>query len=141
MRTFVDTNILLYAVDEADARRRSIARDVLAVGADGGLVVSTQVLSEFLVAVRRLDVPVEPERALDAVRSITASVEVHVPSVADVLAAGERAVRDRLHHFDALIIESALSAGCEVLLTEDLPAGVLQDGRRHDGLLVRDPFR
>ena len=36
MRTFVDTNILVYAVDEADARRRSIARDVLAVGAPSG---------------------------------------------------------------------------------------------------------
>jgi predicted nucleic acid-binding protein len=45
-------------------------------------------------------------------------------------------VRDELHQYDALIVESALSAGCEVLLTEDL-----QDGRRYDGLVVRDPFR
>lgn len=136
MRTFVDTNILVYAVDEADERRRSIARDVLAVGADGGLVVSTQVLSEFLVAVRRLAVPVDQARALEIVRSVTASVEVHVPSVADVLAAGERALRDGVHQYDAVIVESALSAGCEILLTEDL-----QDGRRFDRLMVRDPFR
>ena len=136
VRAFVDTNVLVYAVDEADERRRGIARDVLAAGADGGLVVSTQVLSEFLVAVRRLAVPAEASRALEIVRSIAAGVEVHVPSVADVVAAGERALRDGLHHFDALIVASALSAGCEILLTEDL-----QDGRRYDGLLVTDPFR
>lgn len=135
MRAFVDTNVLVYAVDEADARRRTIARDVLA-GHDGGLVVSTQVLSEFLVAVRRLADPVDAARALEIVRTVAASVEVHVPSLADVLAAGERVLRDRLHHYDALIVESALSAGCEVLLTEDL-----QDGRRYDRLLVSDPFR
>ena len=135
MRSFVDTNVLVYAVDEADQRRRTIARDVLSAGADGGLVVSTQVLSEFLVAVRRLAVPVDGDRALEIVRSITASVEVHVPSVSDVVAAGERVLRDRLHHYDALIVESALSAGCDVLLTEDL-----QDGRRFDRLVVRDPF-
>ena len=136
MRSFVDTNVLVYAVDEADERRRGIARDLLASGADGGLVVSTQVLSEFVVAVRRLAVPVEAERALDIVRELASAVEVHVPSVADVLAASERSVRDQLHQFDALIVESALSAGCEVLLTEDL-----QDGRRYDRLVVRDPFR
>ena len=136
MRTFVDTNVLVHAVDEAEDRRRTIARDVLAAGAEGGLVVSTQVLSEFLVAVRRLAVPVEPAQALEIVRSVTANVEVHVPSVSDVLAAGERVLRDRLHQYDALIVESALSAGCDVLLTEDL-----QNGRRFDRLEVRDPFR
>lgn len=135
MRSFVDTNVLVYAVDEADERRRTIARDVLAAGSDGGLVVSTQVLSEFLVAVRRLAVPVDGARALEIFRSVTASDEVHVPSVADVVAAGERVLRDRLHHYDALIVESALSSGCHVLLTEDL-----QDGRSFDRLVVRDPF-
>jgi predicted nucleic acid-binding protein len=136
VRSYVDTNVLVYAVDEADARRRAIARGLLAAGVEGGLVVSTQVLSEFLVAVRRLAVPVDPERALAIVREVASAVEVHVPSVADVLTASERSVRDQLHQYDALIVESALSAGCEVLLTEDL-----QDGRRYDGLVVRDPFR
>jgi len=136
VRAFVDTNVLVYAVDEAEPRRRAIARELLATGADGGLVVSTQVLTEFLVAVRRLEVPVEPARALEIVRELAASVEVHVPSVLDVLAAAERALRDGIHHFDALIIESAISAGCDELMTEDL-----QDGRRYGRVLITDPFR
>ena len=141
MRAFLDTNVLVYAVDEADGRRRDIARELLAQGMDGGgFVISTQVLSEFLVAVRRLEVPVREDVALAIVRELAASVEVHVPSVGDVLAAAERAVRDRVHHYDALIVQAAISAGCEVLITEDLTED-LQAGRRFDGVTVTDPFR
>ncbi len=139
MRAFLDTNVLVYAVDEADERRRAIARDLLARGADGdggGFVISTQVLSEFLVAVRRLEIPVSEDVALDIVRDLAASVEIHVPSVADIIGAAERAVREKIHHYDALIVQAAVSAGCDVLITEDL-----QDGRRFDGVTVTDPFR
>jgi predicted nucleic acid-binding protein len=139
VRVFLDTNVLVYAVDEAEVRRRAIARELLARGAgtvDSGFVVSTQVLSEFLVAVRRLEVPVHEDLALALVREIASSVEVHVPSVADVVAAAERAARDRLHHFDALIVQAAISSGCDLLLTEDL-----QHGRRFDDVTVTDPFR
>lgn len=139
MRAFLDTNVLVYAVDEADERRRAIARDLLARGADGdggGFVISTQVLSEFLVAVRRLEIPVGEDVALGIVRDLAASVEIHVPSVADIIGAAERAVREKIHHYDALIVQAAVSAGCDVLITEDL-----QDGRRFDGVTVTDPFR
>jgi len=139
VRAFLDTNVLVYAVDEADERRRAIARDLLARGADGdggGFVISTQVLSEFLVAVRRLEIPVGEDVALGIVRDLAASVEIHVPSVADIIGAAERAVREKIHHYDALIVQAAVSAGCDVLITEDL-----QDGRRFDGVTVTDPFR
>jgi predicted nucleic acid-binding protein len=130
------TNVLVYAVDVADERRRGIAREVLARRADRGLVVSTQVLSEFLVAVRRLAVPVAPERARALVAGLVRGVEVHVPSVADILAAAELAARDGIHHYDAMVVQAALSSGCDVLLTEDL-----QHGRDFGGVVVTDPFR
>jgi predicted nucleic acid-binding protein len=63
-------------------------------------------------------------------------VEVHVPSVADILAAAELAARDGIHHYDAMIVQAALSSGCDVLLTEDL-----QHGRDFGGVVVTDPFR
>jgi len=153
MRAFLDTNVLVYATDEAEERRRTIARELLARGTDGdgdghGFVISTQVLSEFLVAVRRLEVPVRPDVAIELVRELAENVEVYVPSASDVIAAAERAERDRMHHFDALIVQAAIGSGCDVLLTEDL-----QDGRRFDGVkggasrgaaggvTVTDPFR
>jgi hypothetical protein len=39
VRSFVETNVLVHAVDEADARRRDIARGLLAAGAGGRFVV------------------------------------------------------------------------------------------------------
>jgi predicted nucleic acid-binding protein len=44
----------------------------------------------------------------------------------------------RLHQvsfWDALLVQAARRAGCATLLTEDL-----KDGRRFDGLVVRNPF-
>jgi len=41
-----------------------------------------------------------------------------------------------LSYRDSLIVETALSAGADVLFTEDL-----QDGQIIDGLRVGDPFR
>lgn len=93
-----------------------VARNILAAEAEGGLAVSTQVMSEFLVAVRRLAAPIDGGRAIEIVRSVTASVEVRVPSVSDVVSAGKRILRDRLHHYDALVVESALSARYDGLL-------------------------
>ncbi len=47
------------------------------------------------------------------------------------------AERDGLSIYDALIVASALDAGCDTLLTEDL-----QDGRIFDArLTVRHPFK
>ena len=136
MKAFVDTNVLVYAVDRADPVRRARAREVLALGADGGLVVSAQVLAEFLVVTRRLAVPVAPAVARELARTIAGAAEVIAQSSELVLAASERAEREQLSLWDAMIVQAAVDAGCDVLLTEDL-----QHGREHDGLVVRDPFR
>jgi len=63
-----------------------------------------------LGAVRSLDVSTHPE-ALDLART------------------------HGLNFYDALILGSALEAGCEVVLTEDLQAG-----RRIAGLTIVNPF-
>jgi predicted nucleic acid-binding protein len=136
VKAFVDTNVLVYAVDRADPVRRARAREVLALGADGGLVVSAQVLAEFLVVTRRLAVPVAPAVARELARTIAGAAEVIAQSSELVLAASERAEREQLSLWDAMIVQAAVDAGCDVLLTEDL-----QHGREHDGLVVRDPFR
>jgi predicted nucleic acid-binding protein len=49
----VDTNVLVYAVDESEPVKREIARRTLASGDYGELVLSSQVLSEFYVTVTR----------------------------------------------------------------------------------------
>ncbi len=42
----------------------------------------------------------------------------------------------RVQYFDALIVSVSLSAGCNVLLSEDMA-----DGSRFDDLTIRNPFK
>ena len=59
-----------------------------------------------------------------------------LPTTAHTLArAWEIAIRYRFHIYDATLVASALSAGCDVLYTEDL-----QHGQTVEGLRIVNPF-
>lgn len=135
-RTFLDSNILVYSVDESPGEK---AKHELAVGLLSGqaddLVVSTQVLQEFyVVTTRKLKVPLSEERAARAVRGI-AKLDVIDVDVLLVLAAVDTSRRARISLRDALIIEAASRAGCERVLSEDLNAGQAIQGVR-----IENPF-
>lgn len=136
-RTFLDTNVLVYAFDSAEPRKKERALAVLEQAPDpNALVISTQVLQEFFVAVtRRLETPLDHETAARAVEDLTA-LPVVVTGPETVLAAVRRCGTASLSFWDALIVEAALGAGCATLLTEDL-----QDGRSFGPLAVVNPFR
>ena len=133
---FVDTNVLVYLFDADAPAKQAMARELLRAGAEeGGLVLSTQVLSEFYVTVtRKLAKPLEPEAARQAVEDLCA-FPVRRISAELVLAAIRRSERSRLSYWDSLIVETALDAGAVVLITEDL-----QGGQSFDGLRVENPF-
>ena len=57
-------------------------------------------------------------------------------TVDDVLGATDVHGLHQISFWDALLVHPARHVGCTTLLTEDL-----QDGRRFDGLVVRNPFR
>src|SRR5512144_1677700 len=62
-RTFVDTNVFVYAVDRHAARKRARAQTLL-LTLGSSIVLSTQVLQEFFVTVtRKLPVPLSSEDA------------------------------------------------------------------------------
>ncbi|HSM23014.1 MAG TPA: PIN domain-containing protein [Rubrivivax sp.] len=127
---FFDTNVLLYLVS-ADARKADVAEALLANGGH----VSVQVLNEFASVARRKAGLSWSEigELLDHVRQVCTvhplTVDVH-----DV--ARGLAERYRLAFYDALIVASAVKAGCAVLLSEDLQGGQRFAG----GVRVRDPF-
>ena len=129
MSAFIDTNVLVYA--QGTGAKSETARQVVLAGG----VISVQVLNEFAAVLRRkfrleweavADALGDARAALGPVRPL--DVEVHSRAVA--LA--------RSHDFsfyDALIVASALGAGCDRLLTEDL-----QSGRRIAGMTIVNPF-
>lgn len=131
-RPFLDTNVLLYSLTRGDPRQ-AVAVRLLAAGG----TVSVQVLNEFAsVAHRKLKLPwPEVAKALSDIRTLCS------PPVPLTLATHEAAIglaiRDGIAFYDALIVASALEAGCDELLTEDMQDGRVIEAR----LTIRNPFR
>ncbi len=132
---FVDTNVLIYALDESDLKKQEVARAWRAdLWKSRRGRISYQVLQEFYVKVTQ-----KWPRARPAARAEVRDLLAWRPLAVD---AGllERAwtIQDRyqLSFWDALIVAAARSASCRYLLTEDLQAD--QD---MDGVLVINPFR
>jgi predicted nucleic acid-binding protein len=129
MRSFLDTNVLVYA-DSADAgdkqsRASALIAQCLRTG-DG--VISTQVLHEFVnAAIRKLALPLDLVRA--RVRLYNRFETVNA-SPAAVLEALDLHALHKMSIWDALILQAARQSGCEQLLTEDLQAGAVIAGVR-----------
>lgn len=131
---FVDTNVLVYAVDLADPRKQRAARswlDELWKNKLGRL--SFQVLQEFYVKVGQKGLS-----TVDDSRAEIRDLLVWKPiAVTGGLLERSWKIQDRYHlsFWDSLIVAAAKSASCGFLLTEDL-----QSGQDFDGLLVINPF-
>jgi predicted nucleic acid-binding protein len=134
-RTFVDTNVWVYAVDEADPTKHARARELLAPTPDSDFVVSTQVLIEFYVVVtRKLAIPVSGDVAQSMVDEM-ARLPV-VPADAQLVVAAMAGSREwGISLWDALIVRAAEVSGCDRVLSEDLA-----DGRVYGSVRVENPF-
>ena len=134
---FVDTNVLVYAVDAGAGERHVSARNWMTTLWEREIGrLSIQVLQEFYVTVtRKLRPGLTTAEAQREVRALVAWAPIEISP--DVL---ERAwfieSRYGLSWWDALIVGSAQTLGCRALLTEDL-----QHGQQFDGLTVISPFR
>jgi len=135
VRSFFDTNILVYADDKAAPAKQRRSIDLIAEHrrARSG-VVSLQILQEYFVTVTR-KLRVESSIARRKVE-LLAEFYVAVPDVSDILAAIDLHRLHNLSFWDALVIRSAKQSGCTVLFSEDM-----QHTRAIDGLQVVNPFR
>jgi predicted nucleic acid-binding protein len=131
---FVDSNVFLYALDEANPRKQQAARHWRAeLWKSRRGRISFQVLGEFYVnAVRKQ--PAARDEARAEVRDLMAWNPVITDSA--LLDQGWK-IQDRYHlsYWDALIVAAAKVSGCHYLLTEDL-----QTGQKLDGVEVVSPF-
>jgi predicted nucleic acid-binding protein len=134
-KTFVDTNILVYAHDVDDRSKHEFARAALReLWNDGSGILSPQVLQEFYVNVtRKIATPL----AKDAARLVVSAYAIWCVDVtsADVAAAFRIEDEAKIGFWDALIIASASKAGAARLLSEDLNAG-----QTIAGVLIENPF-
>jgi predicted nucleic acid-binding protein len=130
-----DTNVLLYACDQADSRRQQIAIDLVANSRDG--VLLWQVACEFVAASRKLSA--QGFTASDAWNRLAELLAV-LPLVLPTLGVLKRGQTLHTMHgvsfWDALILAACADAGVETLYTEDIP-GVPTPG----ALQVVNPFK
>lgn len=133
-RTFLDSNILLYAEDSKNRKKQELALAlILQHRRQRTGVVSVQVLQEFFVnATRKLGISIDDARYKVQFHSRFQVVE---PTASDVVFAIDLLRFHRLSFWDSLILHSAKQAGCRVLLTEDM-----QHGQTIDGVRIVNPF-
>ena len=127
MKIFIDTNILVYAMDEDEPAKQTRCRELLAsLGNSSQGVISTQVLQETFVATTR-KLNVEPLKARAVLQSLQV-LEIVTITSSLIFTAIECSHRDQLSFWDALIITAAAHAKCETIWTEDLNAGQIIQG-------------
>lgn len=120
-RSFIDTNVLVYADSGDGPLRQRRALDVLLEQREAGTgVISTQVLQEFVnVSLRKLRLPSTLIRERLAFYS---RFEVVPISPALIEAALDLHAARGVAFYDAPIAQAAVVSGCEVLLSEDFQA-------------------
>ena len=136
-KTFVDTNIIIYAYDVTAGNKHKIAGKILADLWNSGLgVISTQVLQEFFVtAVQKIPNPINPKEAKDIVTDFL-KWHVVVNNGNSITEAIDICINFSFSFWDSMIIESAIEANAAVLLSEDL-----RHGQVVKGVTIVNPFR
>jgi predicted nucleic acid-binding protein len=132
---FIDTNVLLYTIDEdpAAAAKRQRAQELLLSGPWGW---SVQVAAEFFVNATS---PKRPFRLTDSAAAALVEAWFALPTIEltpDLFrAAVELRQRYQISYSDAAIIAAAKEMGCTTVYSEDL-----NPGQTYDGVTVVNPF-
>lgn len=134
MRIALDTNVLAYAAGIDDARRRDRALGMLETLSGAALVLPQQAAGELYNVLRRKGAHPAPVAA-QVVRSWATALELAPSTTTDFGDALMLAETSGLQIWDAMILATAASAGCALLLSEDL-----QDGFVYRGTTVANPF-
>lgn len=134
-KTFVDTNILIYAHDVDAGRKHDTARKILLeLWSEREGVLSTQVLQEFYVnATRKIARPLSRESARLVVSSYAVWCTDTTPN--EIAVAFQIEDASRIGFWGALIIAAALKSGAARILSEDL-----NSGQEISGIRIENPF-
>jgi predicted nucleic acid-binding protein len=134
-KTFIDTNVLIYAHDKDAPAKNEIAKALLQeLWSERTGVLSMQVLQEFYVNVtRKIATPLSRDLACSVVNSYTIWCMEMTP--AEISAAFRIEDESQIGFWDALIVSSAVKSGATRLLSEDLNAG-----QQISGVTVENPF-
>jgi predicted nucleic acid-binding protein len=132
---FLDTNVLVYALDVADPRKHRIARPFLSKAVVGEFAISTQVLAELANSLlQKYQSKFTAQDVLVILDSLK-PIPLVKPDADMVCRAVEAHAAYGIHFYDGMIVAAAERAGAKTIMTEDLNAG-----QEYFGVTVANPF-
>jgi predicted nucleic acid-binding protein len=115
-KSFIDSNILIYAHTKQDERKRKIAQEILYSDL---IIGNTQVINESInVFIKRFKIPlIEIQQIVD---QIFLYLPVTTINHSAILSAMKICSKYYYSYYDSLIIASAIQNECSILYSEDL---------------------
>lgn len=134
---FLDTNILLYHLDDSDKRKHKRARALIESAlAEGSACISFQVVQECLNAgLRKAAIPLTVSDARRYLEAVLVPLWRVMPSPELYQRGLDIQERYGFSFYDALIVAAALQTGSRRLYSEDL-----QHGQKIGRLTIHNPF-
>lgn len=134
-KIFIDTNILIYSLDNSDETKKNSARNMLKnLIKNHQLVISTQVIQEFYItATKKLNVDVIIAKSIINSFQNFEIVTVNFDFINNAI---DCSILNMLSFWDSLIIVSAQFSKCSEIYTEDL-----NSGQNILGVKIINPFK
>ena len=135
-KTFVDSNLIIYAYDVSAGKKHEVASKIMLDLWNSELgVLSTQVLQEFFVNItQKIPKPLTVKSAKEIINDLL-KWEVVINDGESIINAIEIQLRYKYSFWDSMILESAISSGAAILLSEDFSKGQIVEG-----LKIKNPF-
>ena len=133
-KIFIDTNILVYTLDQKNIEKRDAARVIVKKVVESHLpVISTQVIQEFFV-VASSKLKADSIVVKNIIHNFH-NMEIVNNDLDLIEQAIDISVLSQLSFWDSLIIASAEKANCEYVLSEDL-----NSRQNYRGIKMLNPF-
>ena len=132
---FLDTNVLVYAYDDGQPKKQSVARGYLRRAVAGEFVISVQVLAELASSLLHKSSPPTTSENVIRILDLLSPVPLVQPDMELVRRAIHAKTQYGIHFYDGMIVAAAERAGCQRIWSEDLNAG-----QEYFGVKVENPF-
>jgi len=133
-KIFIDTNILVYTLDQKNIEKRDMARKIVKKVVESHQpVISTQVIKEFYVVASN-KLKADPIIVKNIIHNFH-NMEIVNNDLDLIEQAIDISILSTLSFWDSLVIAAAEKANCEYVLSEDL-----NSGQNYRGIKLLNPF-
>jgi len=132
LRVFIDSNIIVYLVDNRSKEKTKKAQDFLSPD----FFISTQVVSENVnVCLKKLQL--NKETTFDFARRIVNRFRILQITEATLLKSFEISIKYQLSSWDSIIIATAILNNCSIIYSEDMQDGLIVE----NSVTIINPFK